>query len=86
METMQALRKQIDEIDNSIIDLLAKRFAKVQEIGFVKKEQHIPVKDVKREEEKINMLVIKGQEKGISKEFIIQIWKNIFSESYRLEA
>ena len=85
MQNLQIVREQIDKIDDALIDLFEKRFAKVQEIGKIKKEQHIPTKDEKRETEKMNVVTQKGTAKGMSKEFIVQVWNGIFSESYRLE-
>lgn len=85
MDQLHSCRQKIDEIDIEIISLFAKRFTLVQEIGKLKKAQNIPTRDNKREEEKLNMIVQLGQEKGISKEFITKIWNEIFTESYKLE-
>jgi len=39
---LELYRKQIDEIDVQIIDLLAKRFEVVKKVGEYKKERNIP--------------------------------------------
>lgn len=85
MQNLQIVREQIDKIDDTLIDLFEKRFAKVRKIGKIKKEQNMPTKDEKRETEKMRVMTQKGTAKGISKEFIVQVWNSIFSESYRLE-
>lgn len=82
---MQNIRQQIDKIDNEILDLFTKRFLLVKEIGTIKKQNNIPIQDKKREAEEKALLVEKGQEKGIEKDFITKIWDIIFSESYLLE-
>ncbi len=46
---LEDLRRQIDEIDEAIIDLLAQRFSLIKEIGLRKKAANLPIKDVKRE-------------------------------------
>lgn len=80
---MQNIRQQIDDIDNKILNLFVKRFSLVKEIGTIKKQENLPIKNIKREEEKLNNLIKNGQ--GISEKFIEDIWQRIFSESYRLE-
>ena len=77
------MSKNIDDIDNKILNLFVKRFSLVKEIGEIKKQENMPIKNIKREEEKLNNLIKNGQ--GISEKFIKDIWQRIFSESYRLE-
>ncbi|MBI2430445.1 MAG: chorismate mutase [Candidatus Levybacteria bacterium] len=83
MYTLEALRKQIDNIDEQIITLFARRFSLVKKLGKIKKEKKLPIKNITREEEKINTLIKRVE--GMSKEFIRDIWQRIFTESYRLE-
>ncbi len=80
---MQNIRQKIDDIDNEILNLFAKRFSLVKEIGEIKKQKNATIKDVQREEEKLNSLIKNTQ--GIPEAFIRDIWQRIFSESYRLE-
>ena len=49
MNSLDKYRKEIDKIDDSIIELLEQRFNLVVEIGQYKKENNLPVFDVKRE-------------------------------------
>jgi len=49
MNSLDKYRKEIDKIDDSIIELLEKRFNLVVEIGQYKKENNLPVFDAKRE-------------------------------------
>ena len=48
---LQELRKKIDDLDNSILDLLAQRKAVVTEVAGVKKELSLKVRDRVRETE-----------------------------------
>lgn len=50
---MEQLRKEIDDIDRKIIELLAKRFSIAKEIAKLKKDQNLPIQDKEREEEVI---------------------------------
>ncbi len=51
MEKLYELRKRIDEIDEQIIELLEERLRIAKEIGEIKRELNLPIRDEKREEE-----------------------------------
>jgi monofunctional chorismate mutase len=51
LEGIQELRKEIDKIDDEIIDLLKRRLEIARKIGKIKKERHLPVLDKEREKE-----------------------------------
>ncbi|KKT48035.1 MAG: Chorismate mutase [Candidatus Gottesmanbacteria bacterium GW2011_GWA2_44_17] len=69
------LRKQIDEIDKSIINLLAKRMETVKKIGQLKKKSNIPVLDKSRWKK-----VIKSK-----KGFVKKIYNIIHEEALKIE-
>jgi len=48
---LQAIRKEIDRIDSSIIDLLRERSECVEKVAVVKCEHKLPIYDSKRENE-----------------------------------
>lgn len=56
METPQlnALRDQINDIDEKMLQLLEQRFAIVKEVGMVKQAANLPVKDEAREQAGFN--------------------------------
>ena len=60
MEDLQALRKRIDEIDEQILKALSERVKVCREIGEVKKQQGLPVRDQSRE----NQVYTKVKEKA----------------------
>lgn len=72
---LNILRKQIDKIDESIINLLAKRMKIVEKIGLLKKKQNIPALDSARWKK-----VIKSK-----KGFVKKIWETIHSEALKIE-
>ncbi len=51
MEKLYELRKRIDEIDEQIIELLEERVRIAKEIGEIKRELNLPIRDEEREEE-----------------------------------
>ncbi|MFA6081376.1 MAG: chorismate mutase [Patescibacteria group bacterium] len=69
------LRKQIDEIDNKIVILLAKRMKIVTNIGLLKKKQNILIFDLVRWKKVIE------SKKG----YIKKIWEIIHKEALEIE-
>lgn len=51
LEDLQTLRKRIDEIDTQILKALSERIAVCQKIGEYKKQQGLPIREQKREQE-----------------------------------
>lgn len=50
METLDELRKSIDNIDNAIIAMFAERFKVTDKVGVFKAINGLPAKDMQREE------------------------------------
>ena len=51
--SIDRLRKQIDEIDEEILTLIAKRMQKAKKIGEIKRTKGLKIKDSEREREVI---------------------------------
>jgi chorismate mutase len=51
LETIQTLRKRVDEIDDQILKILSERVKVCRQIGECKKQQGLPVRDQSREKE-----------------------------------
>lgn len=73
------IRKDIDKIDEKILDLLAERLKKVSLISKYKKENRIPKFQKEREEEILNRLKKIGK---LREEYIEDIFKRIIEESH----
>ncbi len=82
-ENIVALRKQIDEIDDSIIDLLAKRMRISREIGQYKKEHGMTIVQTSRYGEILDKRGAQGSLMGIGAECIKHIFESIHEESVR---
>ena len=77
------LRKEIDELDNQLMDLLAKRMEVCREIGRFKKEHNMTVLQSNRYNEILNKRGVQGSLSGMDPEFIGKIFENIHDESIR---
>lgn len=86
METpkLNALRDQINDIDEKMLQLLEQRFAIVKEVGMVKQAANLPVKDEAREQAVLTRL--RGQVTDLSLKPAIQaIFQTIMDEAKKLE-
>ena len=82
-ENITELRKQIDSIDNDLIELLAKRMRVSREIGQYKKEHKMTVLQSKRYSEIIDKRGAQGALCGISPDCMNTIFEAIHEESVR---
>lgn len=82
-ENLQSLREQIDEINNELLELLAKRMRVTCEIGQYKKEHKMPVIQQARYNDLIERMVKNGEELGLSEDFVKRILVAIHEESVK---
>ena len=82
-ESISALRKQIDEIDNSLIEILAKRMRISREIGQYKKEHGMAVLQTQRYTEILDKRGAQGSLCGIDPRCTRLIFEAIHEESVR---
>ena len=78
---IEKLRKEIDSIDNRIIELLSKRKSIVKKIAGIKKQESKPVIDKGREQEIIRRLKNLAEEKGLDGDFIGSVYEIIINNS-----
>ncbi|MDG1760996.1 MAG: bifunctional 3-deoxy-7-phosphoheptulonate synthase/chorismate mutase type II [Flavobacteriaceae bacterium] len=78
---LNTLRTQIDVIDHGMIDTLGKRMKVALSIGELKKQNNVAVLQSKRWNEILGKMILEGQEKGLSEEFILRMFKAIHQES-----
>ena len=81
MQDLKKLREEIDKIDDEILSQLSKRKSIVKEIAKIKKALGKPIFDGKREQQLIEKLKLKSNEKGMDKNFIGSLYKIILKNS-----
>lgn len=82
-EGINELRKQIDELDNNLMDLLSKRMRVSREIGQYKKEHNMTVLQTSRYNEILDKRGAQGSLYGMDAKFIKEIFEAIHEESVR---
>lgn len=82
-ENLSLLRHEIDNLDNDLLEVLAKRMQVSREIGLYKKEHRMPILQAKRYDSIMNALVKTAMEMGMSAEFMRTVFSAIHEESVR---
>lgn len=82
-ESLDNLRYQIDECDNQIIEMLAKRIHIIDKIGTFKKEHNMIILQTERYNEILDKRSTQGALCDIDKTFVKQIFEIIHNESIR---
>ena len=75
------LRIQIDVVDHKLTETLGKRMKIADKIGVLKKDNNVAILQNKRWNEILEKMILEGKENGLSKEFILKIYKAIHQES-----
>tara|TARA_B100000780_G_scaffold66388_1_gene43699 strand:- start:7747 stop:8829 length:1083 start_codon:yes stop_codon:yes gene_type:complete len=78
---LNTLRTQIDVIDHGILETLGKRMKVAISIGKLKKEKNVAVLQTKRWNEILGNMILEGEKKGLSEEFVLKMFKAIHQES-----
>ena len=82
-ESLETLRRHIDEIDNNLMELLAKRMRISREIGQYKLEHNMTVVQTRRYNEILDKRGAQGVLCGMAPEFVKSVFEDIHEESVR---
>ncbi|NLJ01588.1 MAG: bifunctional 3-deoxy-7-phosphoheptulonate synthase/chorismate mutase type II, partial [Bacteroidales bacterium] len=82
-EDLSVLRGQIDELDNDLLQLLAKRMRVSREIGQYKLEHEMPILQTQRYDEILTDRANQGERMDMSGDFVKKVLEAIHSESVR---
>ena len=80
-QKMAKLRMQIDEFDEKLLEILGNRMKVADKIGLLKKEKNVAILQNQRWNEILGKMILEGQEKGLSNEFVMLLFKAIHQES-----
>ena len=78
---INTLRTKIDVIDHQLIEMLGKRMIVADDIGNLKKEYNVAVLQTKRWNEILGKMILQGEERNLSEEFVLRMFKAIHQES-----
>lgn len=81
LNDLSNLRAQIDVLDNQLIDMLGKRMKVSDAIGLLKKKRNVAVLQTTRWNTILGKMILEGEERGLSEEFVLKLFKAIHQES-----
>ena len=81
---LKKLRKEIDDIDSKIVELIEQRMKVVCEVGDLKKDLEISVEDLTREKEIIQRLT-SNSSKNLTEKQLIRIFSAVFKSSKQIQ-
>lgn len=79
MESLNDLRKSIDNIDNAIIAMLAERFKITNQVGYYKAKENLPPKDLARESKQYQRISELAETYGLDAEIAQSYLSNIIA-------
>ena len=75
------MRAKIDVLDDKLLGLLGNRMIVADSIGELKKENNVSILQTTRWNEILGKMILQGEEKNLSEEFVLKIYKAIHQES-----
>lgn len=78
-------RKELDLIDSNIIEILSDRMTIAENIGKLKHQENVAILQSSRWSDILSTMVEIGQSKGLSKEFVEEIFRAIHVESINIQ-
>lgn len=78
-------RNEIDVLDVELMEILARRLQTVQKIGDFKKQHNITILQMNRWKELVESRLLMGEQKGIHRDFLLEILQSIHQESIRIQ-
>jgi len=86
LDQLETLRKEIDGVDSEIIEVLARRMGVACRIGECKKANNITIVQKARWNEIFGDRMERGEEKGLTPEFMVELYNSIHKESIRQQS
>ncbi|MFO8099069.1 MAG: chorismate mutase [Salinibacter sp.] len=81
--TLRDARDSIDEIDRRVVELLARRYALVDDLCETKAENGDAVRDPDREQELLDRVTTLAEEQGLAPDVARQIYEEVLAQSVR---
>jgi len=84
-ENLASLRQHIDQCDNDLMEILAKRMRIAREIGIYKKEHNVQIVQAGRYDEIMDRRLKQAEQLGVNPEFVKSVLQAIHEESVQLQ-
>jgi chorismate mutase/prephenate dehydratase len=84
-ESLDDLRVQIDDIDDQLVDLLARRQNVIRQVADFKARTSAPLRDVLREARQVARLAERARAAGLDELFVVRILREVLDFSVRMQ-
>lgn len=85
-ESLDALRRQIDQIDQQIVELLGRRQKAVEDVVAIKKKYQLPIYHPAREADVVTNRRSQGGDAGLNPDFVEELFRAIMQQSRKSQA
>jgi len=83
---LEELRREIDKLDDELVNILSRRMEIVKEIGEYKKENDITILQLKRWSEIIHNRLENATRAGINRDFLIRLFELVHKEAIQIQS
>ena len=84
-EELEALRQQLDELDDQFVELVARRQQAVKRVAWVKARTNLPLRDGLREARQTARLTELARTRGLDELFIVKLFRELVDYSVRTQ-
>lgn len=85
IDKLKKLRKKIDQLDDDLLKLLSKRIKTVEALAEIKAKNNVPIVQVKRWKEVLQLTLEHAEETGIDKDSIAHIMEVIHLNAIKIQ-
>ncbi len=82
---LEKIRKEVDDIDSELLQILFRRMEKIKEIGHIKKENDITVLQIDRLRKMMKSRLKTGKELGLDNKFVLKLLQLVHKESIQIQ-
>ena len=84
-DRLETLRRELDVLDDALVDLLADRQDAVRRVAEVKASSDAPLRDAAREAELISRLTARAKARGLDDLFVARLFREVIDLSVRTQ-
>jgi chorismate mutase len=85
-DILRMLRREMDEVDSALLEILARRLEIASKIGVYKKSHNMTILQVQRWQETILDRMKKGVKYGLDENLVKSIWELLHKQSFKIQS
>jgi len=85
LKSMQLLRKEIDDLDTELVQIISNRWAKTEEISKIKYQENIAIYQKERWLDILQRAIVNAKDNKVDQKFVEQIFRLLHQESLKIQ-